>query len=264
MIFDYIKYNGEVMYYKYDNLKIFYEKTGNGKKNVVILPGWGETKKTFTYMINYLKNDATIYIIDYPGFGNSKFPNYDLTIYDYALMVDAFIRELKIDNPILIGHSFGSRIIILLNSYLANDYDSIIIDGAGIKPRKSIKALLRSYLYKFLKFLIKFNRKNKDKYLEKIRKRFGSIDYNNLPINMRQTFINIVNTNLVKYLKLIKSNVLLIWGENDTDTPLKDGHLMNKLIKNSSLIIIKKAGHFCYLNEPYLVNSIILSFIKEV
>lgn len=252
------------MKYKCNDIEMAYEKFGVGEINIIILPGWGKTKQTYQNMIEFLKDYHTIYLIDYPGFGNSDFPNKDLAIYDYADLIDSFIKEKKIINPILIGHSFGGRLIILLNSYLNNHYDAIIMDGAGIKPRKTIKKSLRVYLYKFLKYLVKFKDKNKNKYLNKIREMFGSSDYNNLSDNMRKTFINIVNTDLRKHLKKVDGNILLIWGESDCDTPLKDGHLMNKLIKNSELIVIKKAGHFCYLNEPYLVNNIIYAFIQGI
>ena len=97
-----------------NDFNIYYEKYGNGKTNIVILPGWGETRHTFDQLINTLKNDFTVYILDYPGFGNSKFPNRDLDIYDYANLIKDFLMINSIENPILIGHSFGGIIIILL------------------------------------------------------------------------------------------------------------------------------------------------------
>ena len=80
---------------------------------------------------------------------------------------------------------------------------------------------------------------------------------------MRETFKNIVNTDLKNYLKHIKSNVLLIWGNKDESTPIKDATIMNKEIKNSELIVIEKAGHFSYLDKPDLINSIIYEQLKE-
>jgi len=68
------------MYFTYEDLKIYYEKYGDNKRSIIILPGWGETRKTFNYMIQFLKNFFTVYIVDYPGFGNSQTPDRDLTI----------------------------------------------------------------------------------------------------------------------------------------------------------------------------------------
>ena len=80
---------------------------------------------------------------------------------------------------------------------------------------------------------------------------------------MRKTFINIVNEDLRKYYKKINAETLIIWGEKDNDTPLKDGKYLNKIIKNSSLIIYKNRTHFSYLEEPFLTTKIIYELIKK-
>ena len=56
---------------------------------------------------------------------------------------------------------------------------------------------------------------------------------------------------------MIKTNTLIIWGEKDQDTPLKDAVIINKLIRSSALIIYKKRGHFSYLEEIPLTNKIL-------
>lgn len=244
------------MYYKYNTLDIHYEKYGNGEKNIIILPGFGNTRKTFDYMINYLKEKYTVYIFDYPGFGKTKHPTYPLTIYDYARIINSFIKEKELKNVYLIGHSFGGRIIILINSYYENNYKAILINSAGIR-RKSLK----NFRYKFLKKL-KFFYKNKQGYLERLYKKYASDDYKSISINMKKTFKNIVNENLTSYLKQIKAETLIIWGKSDKDTPIKDGKLMKRRIKSSELITLN-TGHFTYLEEPFLVNKIIDEFIKN-
>lgn len=253
------------MYFNNKDVSIYYEKYGNNKKNILILPGWGNTRTTFTNIINFFKDNYTIYIIDYPGFGNSPIPEKELTIYDYTNLVRDFLDEMQIKNPIIIAHSFGGRIATLLTGYYKEKIDKIImIDAASIKPRKSIKVLIKQTTYKVLKKLTYLLPKLKQEYYrQKLLKIFGSTDYQNLPNNMHKTFKNIVNENLIYYLKNIESEVLLLWGKLDKDTPLKDGYKMNNLIKNSALIIFPKGNHFSYLQYPYLTNKIIFEFIKE-
>ena len=79
---------------------------------------------------------------------------------------------------------------------------------------------------------------------------------------MQKTFKNIVNEDLTKYLSNIKSETLILWGEKDLSTPLKDAKLLEKKINNSALIVLKNASHFSYLNYIYLTNKIIDEFIK--
>jgi len=249
------------MFFEYNNISLYYEKYGNSKNVIIILPGWGDTRKTFNYLIDLLKDYYTIYILDYPGFGNSKFPNKNLTIYDYSDLIYEWINYLNLDDPILIGHSFGSRIIITLTGYYNYKFSNIIIiDGAGIKPKKTLKSKIRSTTYKFLKKLkIFLPKKLQIKYLNYLFNYFASTDYKNLDGKMRKTFKNVVNEDLTFYLKDIKSKVLLIWGENDIDTPVRDCMIMHENIEASEYVILKNLTHFSYLENPILIFKIIMS-----
>ena len=251
------------MYYKYNNITIYYEKFGSKGENILILPGWGNTSKTFYNIINHLKEKHTIYIIDYPSFGKSPIPKKSLTIYNYADLIRNFLIKNNIKNPIIIAHSFGGRITTLLAGYYKIKINKLIlIDIASIKPKKNIKQLIKEKIYKLLKKLIKYLPNNK-KLNQKLINIFGSTDYKNLPKSMQQTFKNIVNEDLTPYLKEVNTETLIIWGEQDLDTPLNDARKINKLIKNSALIIYPNASHYSYLQYPILTNNIINEFIKE-
>ena len=246
------------MYYK----SIYFEKYGDKNQVILILPGWGNTRETFNNIINYFKEEYTIYILDYPGFGKSKIINKELTIYDYAYLIKDFIENQKINNPIIIAHSFGGRITSILNNYIKIK-KIILIDVSGIK-RLNMKVKIKNYIYKLLKLLINLLPKKKQKYYkEKLFNYFSSPDYKNININMRNTFKNIIKEDLKKYYKNIKVETLIIWGEKDIDTPLKDAYKLNKIIKNSGLIILKNLPHYSYLYNPYRINKIIEIFLKE-
>ena len=251
------------MYYNQADYSIYYEKYGQKKKTILILPGWGDTRKTFSYLINQLQENFTIYIIDYPGFGHSPFPNNDLTIYDYANIIREFMSNKKITNPIIIAHSFGGRIATLLSGYYKEEIDKLIlIDVAGIKRRKKIKTYIKEKIYKLLKQIKKIlPPKIKEKYHKKLLQLFASPDYKSLPPTMSKTFQNIIKEDLRYFLSHINPETLILWGEKDKDTPLKDGKLINKKIKNSALIIYPKGTHYSYLEFPELTYKIIKSFL---
>ena len=253
------------MYYKKDNISLYYEKYGNKDKNIIILPGWGDTRKTFSYMISFLENFFTVYIIDYPGFGNTNFPNYDLTIYDYSNLIYEWIKELNIKNPVLIGHSFGGRIIsVLLGYYKYNFSNIILINSAGIKPKKTIKKRIKNHSYKLLKYIGNILTKRiKNKWNNYLFKKYASTDYQSLNENMRNTFKNIVNEDLSHYINNINARTLIIWGNKDYDTKINDAYTINKLIKDSELIVLENVGHFSYLEKPNLVNKIIFEQLKS-
>lgn len=251
------------MYYNTNDVSIYYEKFGNSDKTILILPGWGDTRKTFYPLIESLKDDFTIYILDYPGFGNSPFPAKDLTIYDYTNLIRDFLTANNIHNPNIIAHSFGGRITTLLTGYYKEQVDKLIlIDIAAIKPKKALKLWFKEKTYKLLKKLIKLlPKQKKEKYRKKLLSIFASTDYKSLSKNMHQTFKNIINEDLKDYLPYIENETLLLWGENDLDTPLKDAYKLRSKIKNSALIVFPKATHYSYLEYKDLTGKIIKKFL---
>lgn len=253
------------MFFQNKDISIYYEVYGDHPKSLLILPGWGDTRKTFTSLIEYLSNFFTVYIVDYPGFGNSPFPNRNLTIFDYSDCIYQFITEKQLDNPILIGHSFGGRIITVLAGYYQYHFSNIILmDSAGIKPKKTFRKKLRNFQYQFLKKFISIMPKKYHKRLkQKLFDHYASRDYKDLNQNMRETFKNIVNYDLKDYLKYIQSQVLLIWGNQDNATPIHDAKIMNQEIKKSELVVIDRCGHFPYLENPALIRAIIYEQLKE-
>lgn len=249
--------------YEYNNIKIYYETYGNSNKTILILPGWGNTRNTFINIINLLKDKYKVYIIDYPSFGNSPIPNKELTIYDYTELMYNFIKDNNINNPVIIAHSFGGRISsLLISKYKLKVNKLILIDVAGIK-RINLKLFLKTRLYKLLKRLTYLLPKNIQVNIRsKLLSKFSSTDYKNIPNIMKKTFQNIIKVDLKNCYKQISTETLIIWGDKDEDTPLKDGKYLNKIIKNSGLIIYKNANHFSYLNYPYLTNKILEKYLK--
>lgn len=254
------------MYFKHNNISMYYEKYGkNKKRTIMIFPGWGNNRETFYDIIDLLKDEYTIYIFDYPGFGNSPLPDFDLTIYDYSSFFISFIKGNNIKNPTVIAHSFGGRIAITLAGYYKIPLSKIILmSSAGIKPAKSKRQLFKQKIYKLLKKIsVLLPKRLKTYYLQFLINIFGSSDYKSLNSSLRKTFINVVNEDLTKYLSKIDSEVLILWGEVDTETPITDAYIMNNLIKNSALITFPNSTHFFYLENAVCIKNILSSYLKN-
>ena len=249
-----------------NDLNINYEIHGeNNSKEIVILHGWGANIESFAPVTRVLSQKFKIYILDLPGFGHSAEPKEGLYVEDYARIVLKFMEELGIKNPVLIGHSFGGRVIIKMVGKLGFKPDKIIlVDSAGIKPRRSLDYYFKVYSYKFAKKVINtFLSKDKaTKLIEDMRSKKGSTDYNAASENMKKTFVNVVNEDLKEYLKNIPVPTLLIWGENDLDTPLRDAKIMEKLIPDAGLVVFEGAGHYSYLEHLYEFNAIVTNFVE--
>ena len=101
------------MHYKYKEITINYSFFDNkSKNNLIFLHGWGQNIEMMMPIAKPFIKNSNVLIIDLPGFGLSEEPKDVWSIYDYAEMVYKLSKSLKMDNPILIGHSFGGKISI--------------------------------------------------------------------------------------------------------------------------------------------------------
>lgn len=253
------------MYIDIDGLKINYIDEGQGA-NILLLHGWGGSIQTMMPIFNILKNKCRVIAVDLPGFGESDLPDKPWNSYDYAEYMKKFIEKMNLKDIILFGHSHGGRISIILGSRY-KDYIKklILIDSAGIIPKRSIKYYFKVYGFKILKkiYTAFSTGDNKEEKLEKFYKKFGSTDYKESQGVMRQTMVKVINDNLLKSLPGISAPTLLIWGEKDEDTPVYMGKIMEDNIKDSGLIILKGAGHYSYVDCYDQFKAVIMSFLKD-
>ena len=253
------------MFKNIDGIKIEYEFKKASETTLVFLHGFGGNLKNFEYFsdkfFNFGYSTLNINLTDY-GF---KSLNENTTIYDITNLVFKLLKFLKLKNVILVGHSFGGRISIILCSMFSGlgikFRGLVLVDSAGIKPKFNLKNKLKILKYKVYKKLAKYN----FKIYEKLNN-FGSADYKSLTLNLKKVFTNIVNEDLKYLLKNIKTKTLIVFGNKDKDTPLYMAKILNKNIKNSQLKILN-GGHYSYLenkeNFIYLVKNYILNLDKK-
>ena len=182
----------------------------------------------------------------------------------YANFLKACLEKLHIENPIVIGHSFGGKMAIHLAASTPVK-KMILIDSAGIKPKRTYRYYFKVLPRKLAKKCIDcfFPKSFSKKIIEFFKKRMGSTDYKQASGIVREILIQSVNEDLRLFLPSILAPTLLIWGEKDKETPPSDGKLMAKLIPNSTFMILKNAGHFAYLDNFREFSAILDLFLKE-
>lgn len=248
-----------------DGLNINYDKRGEGDL-VLFLHGWGANITLFDGLMNTAAKKYTALALDMPGFGKSDEPKSAWSVDDYVDFVLKFVDIFKPKSLVLVGHSFGGRVIIkMLARELPFEVRKIIlIDAAGIKPKKTLKQKASLLAYKLGRKVMSL-RPMKAIFpdaVENMRKKRGSADYNSATPIMRETLVKVVNEDLTHLLPSIKASSLLIWGTADTATPLSDGEMMERLIPDAGLVKVNGAGHYSFLEAPDLVSRVVSSFLK--
>ncbi len=215
----------------------------------VFLHGWGCDHTSFLFCNKHLKQSALF--LDFPPFGKSSKGIKDWTIFTYASMVISLLSDLKIKRFNLIGHSFGGRVAIILAVLCKDEIEKLVlVDSAGLKPHRSIFFYMKIWAYKI-----------KRKLGLDISK-YGSSDYLALGSDMRKIFKSIVNTHLDEFLPFIKAKTLVVFGENDKTTPLYMARKFKRKIKDSTLVILKNAGHFCFVDMRLEFLNLVKNFLE--
>jgi len=71
----------------------------------------------------------------------------------------------------------------------------------------------------------------------------------------------ILEDQIINDLILIKCPTKIIWGENDTTTPVKNAILINNSILNSELDLIKNARHSPQFTHPKETADLVADYI---
>ncbi len=257
------------MFTEIDGLKINYRDEGQGPL-LILLHGWGSNVDLFDGIFRFASKKYHVVGMDMPGFGKSDEPKEPWEVSDFVNFVLSFIDKLYPEEKsiMFLGHSMGGRVIIKMIGTKADElkFDIpkvILTDSAGIKPVPSGAQSSRTKRYKFYKNILTKTgiAKAFPGTIESLQKKFGSADYAAASPVMRASLVKVVNEDLAPYMPSLKMPVLLIWGDRDTATPLSDGQQMEKLMPEAGLAVIQGAGHYSFLDNQYLYNKILGSFL---
>ena len=226
----------------------------DSKTTIVLLHGWGQNIEMMKPIGDNFKDKFNILIIDLPGYGKSDEPNKTWTVFDYSDMVHELLEKLDIKNPILMGHSFGGKISIDYASRY--NVKKLVLFASPFK--KEIQK--ESLKLKMLKTLKKVPILNK---LENFAKRhIGSTDYKNASVRMREILVQTVNLDLTEEAKKITCPTLIFWGTQDKAVPVDEAYELEKLIKDSG-VVIYEGTHYTYLEYLPQVVNVLQSFLKN-
>ena len=223
-------------------------------KDVVLLHGWGQNIEMMEPIANPLEKSNRLIILDLPGFGASEEPKEVWSIEDYADMVHELLKELNVEKPNMIGHSFGGKITLMYASKY--EVNRIILLASPYK-KSTKKPSLKVRILKKMK-----NIPGLGTIAEKIKSKMGSTDYKNASPTMRNILVKHINTDIVEDIKKITCPSFIIWGDKDDAVPVSDAYDLEKIIKDSGLTIYEGCTHYAYLERLDKTNAIIASFMK--
>lgn len=225
-----------------------------------ILHGWTYNLSKWNPFLSLLRSKGlNPYLLPIPGLTDKINKPWNIDNYvDWLL--GKIGKEKKI---ILIGHSNGGRIALNFSiKYPEKVAKLILIDSAGIYHDDIFIRLKRegfSLLAKIGKKIIPLDGARKLLYFLSREK-----DYRTANPIMKKTMINLIQSDKTLNLSKITTPTTIIWGKNDSITPIFDGKLMNQQINNSKLYIIDTAKHSPQFTHQKEVVGIVIQQLNNL
>jgi len=230
--------------YKQHTFNLSYEIVNpQAKVDLIVLHGWGSNKNLMKQQFSPFMSAFRHIYIDLPGFGNSTC-NMALTTADVATIVELLMIHINASKDIILGHSFGGKVALLLEPKVL-----VLVASAGIYRQKSFKVQTKIALFKALK-LFGFS---------KLRSLFVADDAKSLSEYMYQTFKNVVNEDFSDEFSKYDGKALLFWGKEDTATPLSSAKKIEELVLMQNLKYMRETTTFlCKTHKIFLQKSKLL------
>ncbi len=246
--------------------RVRWHQEGRGEETLAVLQGWGTSRKIYEAVGQALGGGMRVIYLDLPGFGESPEPEEAWSVEEYTDFFVEFVKAMGIERLSILGHSYGGRMALLLaarEQSLPFALDKVVLVGsAGLRRPLSLGAKCRVAMFRLAKKIALW----KPIYalfgqeIDQWMASQGSADYRAASPLMRRSLVMAVSQDLAPLLPEIDREILLIWGDGDTATPLEDGRRMEALLPRAGLAVVPGAGHYVFLERPQVFIQILRSY----
>jgi len=247
--------------------KLHYFQSDNFNKihpTILMIHGAGQTGKTWENQFEILRDQAKFntVIVDLPGHGKSIGPGCS-RINEYKNFLKYFCDELDLKHLILVGHSMGGGIAQRYTIDYPQSVNSLILvaTGARLRVAKETLNLVKSDYGRFCE--IAPSRAFADSSPDELKEEFKLGLLSMPPEVVFQDFIACDEFDITGDVEAIEVPTLIISGDQDILTPVKYGEYLHEKIKNSTLQVIRDAGHFMMKEKPHEFNRVLMNFLKS-
>lgn len=261
------------------NVKLHITDLGEGE-TVVLIHGWPLSDAMYEYQYGaLLKNGYRVIGITLRGFGQSDKPygkySYDVFAEDIKVVLD----ELRIDQAVLGGFSFGAATVIRYASkYNCSGINKLALFGAAAPSAVQRDDFPYGLPAEVLNNLIELNAINRPQLIDEFGKLFAStetalpegivkwlaeIGLQSSQYAMEQGLLIIRDSDIRPELEKIKIPTAIFHGTKDKLCPFDLAEQLHRSIANSTLISFENSGHALFLEEREKFNHELIHFMKE-
>lgn len=217
--------------------RLFGECFGSGMTRVVALHGWGRDRRDFDGALKGF--DAVA--LDLPGFGVSPTPDRATGAAGYADILAPWLEGLR-RPQVLVGHSFGGRVAMVLAAERPELVAGLVLVGVPLLRPAARPAAKLPLAYRLVRWGHRVGLVSDDR-LERERWHWGSPDYRMASGVMRDILVKVVNESYEDELARVGCPVRMVWGADDMEVPLEVALRSADLVEDVNLDVIPECGH---------------------
>lgn len=240
--------------------KFKYLDIGKGQ-TIILLHGLFGALSNFESVIDYFSSRN--YRVLFPFLPLYELPLKDSTVSGMVDYLSAFIQYKQVENCHLLGNSLGGHIAQVYALKHLDKVCTITLTGSsglfentlgdGYPNKESYEYVKKKTEYTF------YNPATATKDL--VDEIYETVNNRHKAIRIITLAKSAVRHNLRAELSKINIPALLIWGANDTITPLFVGEEFEKLLPNATLKVIDKCGHAPMMEHPEIFNITLEGFL---
>ncbi|HEX4348643.1 MAG TPA: alpha/beta fold hydrolase [Vicinamibacterales bacterium] len=215
----------------------------------MFLHGWGANRDSLRGIAALFEATHSVHLIDLPGFGDAPAPPGDWGTTEYADFVERYLAEGVAGPVLLVGHSFGARVSLRLAARKRPQVRAMVLMGApGLPLLPFSKGAFRRRGIRTLRAVLRAaSGLTGPRPLEWHTERFGSKDYLAAG-SLRNILVKTVNEDLTGCAQALECPVLLLWGEDDRETPPSLAYRLKELMRgHAALEVLPHKDHFLYM-----------------
>ena len=272
----------------------------SSKKNLIFMPGAGMDHRTISmFNLDTIEIDHNIIAFDLPGHGYTSGPLFK-DVESHTNFCIELLKEMNIEDPVLMGHSWGGLIALDLSTKIKNKMTicmnitypflvgDLLLDYAKGNLDQAVEFLTKYGVYKFPEVEIKsmgFGVKGSGFYGRskgQIKSPYGTKEVESDPereiklyplkrlFNQTQKEISSIDLKSCNTFRLTDEqinaldNVKYLFSDKDKLARYnEDNVILNNLEVDKDIFIMHETGHFPFFEDPKQLEKVLRKILND-
>jgi pimeloyl-ACP methyl ester carboxylesterase len=254
---------------------IRYVQEGAGR-DLLMIHGSPGSIEDWMPSIKILSRKFKVTAFDLPGHGFSSAAKFRHNIENYVVCVKALMKELRLSDPILLGHSYGGAISLALAGQADSSVRSFLLVAPAVYPAERQSPIFTLISIPFLGSLVwtivspfvgkKFVRRFvasgflpfSGAAVEEIRLSREIIWLQRKAVNALRGVIRSAQEDkrrTAESTDTIQGNIMIVNGSDDIAVPSSSSERLSASLSDAPLVLVAKAGHYPQYTHPQVISD---------